>query len=52
VAALQALRRCWDNPGNTAHVFLAACMVCADKTARHLAGELWLQGVSLGQLNQ
>lgn len=43
IAMLQGLHGVWAKPGNMAHVVVAACMLCNDKTAAGIAAEIWLQ---------
>ena len=44
-AALQGLHAIWDGFGYMAHVFIATCMLSADKTIANLAAEIWINGV-------
>lgn len=45
-AAVQALHATMDGFGNMAHVFVATCMLSADKTIANLAAEVWIAGVN------
>jgi len=45
-AAVQALHATMNGLGNMAHVFVATCMLSADKTIAHVAGEIWIAGVN------
>jgi hypothetical protein len=37
--------------GTMSHLFLATCMISSDKTVRTYAAELWIKGVTEGQLD-
>ncbi|OQP62636.1 hypothetical protein A3860_26865 [Niastella vici] len=45
-AAVQALHSTMEGFGNMAHVFVATCMLSADKTIANLAAEIWIAGVN------
>lgn len=51
IAAVQALHEIWRRPGNMAHVFVGVCMLCSDKTAASVAGEIWLEQVAAGSID-
>lgn len=48
---LQALHGLWKTPGEMAHLFIATCMICSDKTAASFAAEIWLNGVQTDTIN-
>lgn len=45
IETLKALHAIWKPFGETAHLFIAASMVSADKTAASFAAEIWIKGV-------
>lgn len=51
VAAIQALHEIWHPADNMAHVFVATCMLCSDKTVAGIAAEIWLQQAPAGRIN-
>jgi hypothetical protein len=50
IATLQLLHEIWDNYGEMAHLFIGTCMLCSDKTAANIAGEIWINAVSTGKI--
>lgn len=51
IATLQTLHRIWRAFGNMAHLFLATCMLCSDKTSASFAAEIWLNGAPKGTVD-
>lgn len=51
IACLQLLHEVWNDFGEMAHLFLGTCMLASDKTVINTAGEIWIQGVTNGNLN-
>jgi len=47
----QFLYSTWRSPGPMTNLFLATCMISGDKTVAGTAGEIWLQAVSRGQID-
>jgi hypothetical protein len=45
IETLKALHAIWKPFGEMAHLFIAASMICADKTAASYAAEIWIKGV-------
>jgi hypothetical protein len=51
IAMCQILYEIWDQPGEMAHLFLATCMLSADKTIINIAGEIWIRYVVRNKIN-
>ncbi len=51
IAALQVLYELWDEPGETAHLFLAASLLSSDKTAASTAAEIWVHHSPKGKID-
>ncbi|HEY0355573.1 MAG TPA: DUF6493 family protein [Flavisolibacter sp.] len=51
VALLGALHDVGLPTGEMAHLFIATCMICSDKTISGYAAELWMKGVSNRSIN-
>lgn len=50
-AVLQTLYEIWKEPGDMTELFLGTCMLSSDKTIVNIAGEMWLQAVSMRSIN-
>lgn len=46
IATPEALLELWSGFGKIAHLLMATSMICSDKTARTIAVEIWIKGVS------
>jgi hypothetical protein len=46
IHTLEAMLDLWRSLGETAHLFVATCMLCSDKTVQALAAEIWIKGVN------
>ncbi|HSZ26467.1 MAG TPA: DUF6493 family protein, partial [Cytophagaceae bacterium] len=44
--AIESLYAIWGNFGETAHLFVATCMISSEKTIRSFGAEIWIKGVN------
>lgn len=52
INSLVFLASIWQNYNGIPQDFLGICFMCSDKTARSIAGEIWINGVENGQIDQ
>ena len=48
---IQILLENWRGGGEMMHLFVATALTCSDKTARLIAAELWIKGISENSMN-